>query len=129
MKIRVKTEVRPTEDENKVKKALLNIFVSEKVELIEEDGKRILVSEEKNIESLSKLREMLRKRRILSAAKAVLKRSITEDRMVFYLNKQAAYMGQISFCEKEGESPLGPITVEIVCEKINEVIDWLTSEN
>lgn len=131
MKIIVKSEVKPTEDEEKVKKAILNIINLETIKIVEENGIKMLISEGENIEVLSKTREILRRRRILSAAKAVLKRSIMENKIVFYLNKQAAYMGQVSFCEKDGESPLGPITIEITCnnvDEINETINWLTSE-
>ncbi|MEM0085222.1 MAG: RNA-binding domain-containing protein [Candidatus Methanomethylicia archaeon] len=131
MKIIIKSEVKPTEDEEKVRKAILNIINSETIKLIEENGVKTLIAEGDNIEVLSKLRETLRRRRILTTAKAILKRSIMENKIAFYLNKQAAYMGQVSFCEKDGESPLGPITIEISCnniDEINEAINWLTSE-
>ncbi|MEM1549034.1 MAG: RNA-binding domain-containing protein [Candidatus Methanomethylicia archaeon] len=131
MKIIIKSEVKPTEDEEKVRKAILNIINSETIKLIEENGVKTLIAEGDNIEVLSKLRETLRRRRILTTAKAILKRSIMENKITFYLNKQAAYMGQVSFCEKDGESPLGPITIEITCnniDEINEAINWLTSE-
>jgi len=133
VKIRVKTEVKPTEDEEKVKKALKNIISAENIELIEEDNRRILIVEGEKMELLSKLREILIRRRILSAARAILKKSITaENSVTFYLNKQAAYMGQVSFCEEKGESPLGPITVEIICDNsrdLEKIINWLTSED
>lgn len=133
VKIKIKTEVKPTEDEEKVKKALKNIINAENIELIEEDNRRILIVEGEKIELLSKFREILIRRRILSAARAILKKSITaENSVTFYLNKQAAYMGQVSFCEEEGESPLGPITVEIICDNsrdLEKVINWLTSED
>ena len=47
------------------------------------------------------------------------------NRIVFFLNKQAAYAGHVSFSAPEGESPLGPIQVVIETENPEQVIDWL----
>jgi uncharacterized protein len=45
--------------------------------------------------------------------------------MTFFLNKQAAYAGHVSFSAPEGESPLGPIQVMIETDHMEELIDWL----
>lgn len=47
-------------------------------------------------------------------------------RIVTFLNKQVAFAGHVSFCEPVGESPLGPIRVEIESEDLIGMIDWLT---
>ena len=76
--------------------------------------------------SLEKFRMVLARDRIRAAARAVLFRQLEEDRIVVFLNKQVAYAGHVSFCEPVGESPLGPIRLEIQSEDPIGVIDWLT---
>lgn len=129
MLIKAVVEIKPTEDEERVRSALLNIIQPEKISTVENEVKKILIAESNMIESLNKLRNIFKRRRILNAARSLLKQSINNGRIIFYLNKQAAYMGYASFCNFYGESPLGPIMIEITCDDPEEVIDWLTSEN
>lgn len=124
MRVRVRVEVRPTEDAEKVRGALLNLF---NVRLEEEASGylRVLVGEG-GAEVLVKFRRLLREQRILDAARQYLLRGIREGGFSFYLNKQAAYSGKVSFCSFEyGESPLGPITVEVETEDPQRTILWL----
>jgi len=65
---------------------------------------------------------------IRDAVRSYLKARIQGNSIRFYLNKQVAYAGHISLCEPEGESPLGPIEVEIECLNPKEVVDWLTEK-
>jgi predicted RNA binding protein with dsRBD fold (UPF0201 family) len=48
--------------------------------------------------------------------------------MIFYLNKQAAYAGHVSFSAPEGESPLGPIQVIVETENPEQLVDWLAGQ-
>jgi predicted RNA binding protein with dsRBD fold (UPF0201 family) len=50
------------------------------------------------------------------------------NRIVFFLNKQAAYAGHVSFSAPEGESPLGPIQVILETENPEQLIDWLAGK-
>jgi len=75
---------------------------------------------------LEKFRLVLQRDRIRAAARAVLYRGIEQDRIVAFLNKQVAYAGHVSFCEPEGESPLGPIRLEVESEDLMGIIEWLT---
>jgi uncharacterized protein len=68
---------------------------------------------------------ILQRDRIRAAARSVLRRSIEGNRIVFFLNKQAAHAGHVSFSSPEGESPLGPIQVILETEEPEHVIDWL----
>ena len=86
-------------------------------------GKMIL--EGKDLSSLERLRMIFQRDRIRAAARSVLRRSIEDNRIVFFLNKQAAYAGHVSFSAPERESPLGPIRVIIETEKPEQLIDWL----
>ena len=75
--------------------------------------------------SLERFRMILQRDRIRAAARSVLRRSVDGNRIVFFLNKQAAYAGHVSFSAPEGESPLGPIRVTIETENPEQLINWL----
>jgi predicted RNA binding protein with dsRBD fold (UPF0201 family) len=79
----------------------------------------------KDQSSLERFRMILQRDRIRAAARSVLRRSVEGNRIVFYLNKQAAYAGHVSFSVPEGESPLGPIHVIVETETPEQFIDWL----
>jgi len=71
---------------------------------------------------------ILQRDRIRAAARSVLRRSVEGNRIVFFLNKQAAYAGHVSFSAPEGESPLGPIHVILETENPEQLIDWLAGK-
>ncbi|MEM3766442.1 MAG: hypothetical protein QXU46_05395, partial [Candidatus Bathyarchaeia archaeon] len=50
---------------------------------------------------------------------------LSENNITFYLNKQVAYAGHVSFSKAVAESPLGPIKVQIECGNPRQLIDWL----
>ncbi|MCK5563505.1 hypothetical protein KAI30_04965, partial [Candidatus Bathyarchaeota archaeon] len=77
------------------------------------------------MEGLAKLYNLLRRERIRDAARRVLFKGLRGSSITFYLNKQVAYAGHISFCQPVAESPLGPIKVQITCDKPKELIEWL----
>ena len=82
----------------------------------------------KDQSSLEKFRMILQRDRIRAAARSLLRRSVEGNRIVFFLNKQAAYAGHVSFSAPEGESPLGPIQVIVETENPEELIDWLAGK-
>ncbi|MEM0314067.1 MAG: RNA-binding domain-containing protein, partial [Candidatus Bathyarchaeia archaeon] len=114
-----------TESIEKVKRAVENIFGSIQVELRPLQKGEILVAELKGIESLTKFYNLLRRERIRDAARAVLFEGLSGDTICFYLNKQAAFAGHVSFSKAVAESPLGPIKVQIKCGDPRKLIDWL----
>lgn len=123
--IRVEVEVNPTEDHMKVRTAVENIFGN--VEFRTETQKQgsFLIAKATGREALSKLYNLLRRERIRDAARGALFEGLSKKSIVFYLNKQVAYAGHVSFSEPEAESPLGPIRVQIQCENLRELIEWL----
>jgi len=123
--VKVEAEVRPTEDENKVKQAILNVFIPEHVEIEVRGKSKVIVAKAYSLKSLTKLHRLLRAERILDAARSVFKKSAHERSIIFYLNKQAAFRGRLSFTEAYGESPLGPITFIIEDVDVERLIDWL----
>jgi predicted RNA binding protein with dsRBD fold (UPF0201 family) len=50
---------------------------------------------------------------------------MNEASVTFYLNKQVAYAGHVSFSQQTAESPLGPINVKISCGNLQKLVDWL----
>ncbi|MEM4576975.1 MAG: RNA-binding domain-containing protein [Candidatus Nezhaarchaeales archaeon] len=125
MKIRVEVEIRPTEDEEKVKRAVLNFFTPSTMRVEERGNQKILIAEADKADALKKLHSKLREQRILDAARSTMIRLSNGHKVTFYLHKQAAFMDYITFCLPEGESPLGPVKVEISEVDSRAVIDWL----
>lgn len=121
----IEAEVNPTEDIEKVKAAIENVFGTVKYEVKEFHKGKLLIAKAKGIRGLTKFYNLLRRERIRNAARTVLFEGANEKSITFYLNKQVAYVGHISFCKPVAESPLGPIRVQIKCENPKELIDWL----
>lgn len=121
----VETEINLTEDEEKVKKAVENLFGNLSIEVQPASKGSILRAEAKGQEALIKFRDLLRQDRIRDAARKMLFEAIRGQTLSFYLNKQAAFAGHVSFSEAEAESPLGPIKVTIKCDEPRRLIDWL----
>jgi predicted RNA binding protein with dsRBD fold (UPF0201 family) len=127
VKIYVDVKVNPTEDSSKVQVAVQRILGPIHLEKIDEEDRTYLKGTAEGLEQLLAFQELLRKERIRDAARRVLLSGLVGNRTVtFYLNKQVAYAGHISFSQPEGESPLGPIQVEVQCDNPRKLIDWLT---
>jgi predicted RNA binding protein with dsRBD fold (UPF0201 family) len=124
--VHVEVEVNPTEDLEKVKLAVENIFGAVTFEVKSRTWGQLLIAETTGTEGLTKLYNMLRREQIRTAARKVFFNGLNEKSLTFYLNKQVAYAGHISFCQQTGESPLGPIKVQIRCSNPQELIEWLT---
>lgn len=121
----VEAEVNPTEDQEKVLMALVRVFGDIGYKLEERGFTKFLIGKEKGLAGLSRFRDLLRRELICDAARTVLFKGLRDNTITFYLNKQVAYVGHISFSEPIGESPLGPIRVEICCDDPHKLIDWL----
>lgn len=125
IEVRIEVEVNPTEDETKARRAVENAFSNVQFTLQPMEHGGLLTAKTNGTDGLTKLYNLLRRERIRDAARAVLFKGLSARSIIFYLNKQVAYAGHVSFSQPEGESPLGPIRVEIRCDKPVEVIDWL----
>ena len=87
-----------------------------------------MIVDGKDQSSLERFKMILQRDRIRAAARSVLRRSLDGNRLIFFLNKQAAYAGHVSFSAPEGESPLGPIQVTVETENPALLINWLTGQ-
>lgn len=123
--VRVEAEVRPTEDPEKVVRAVKNLLDIELKVVELPEGYKLVVGESSSIDSLRKLHTSLRQERILDAARSYMLRNRRGTSLELKLHKQAAYAGHISLVTYDEESPLGPIRVIIASDKINEIVDWL----
>ncbi|MEM2760160.1 MAG: RNA-binding domain-containing protein [Nitrososphaerales archaeon] len=121
--IRAECHVYPSEDVEKVIRAVKNVLTNCTPEFT--DNK--VVTESRNIESLSKIYEQARSRAVLGVLSRVLEDNRIANSTWFYLNKQAAYAGIVSICEEESESPLGPIKITITTNQLQSIINWLVS--
>ena len=123
---RVETPLNPTEDPEKVARAVHNLFPSANLVNEKTDVRHSrLYATMTRLEDLENLKNVLRQEAIRDAARKVLLNSVSGSSIVVYLNKQAAFAGRASFCERYDESPLGPITLTITSESPEQVIDWL----
>jgi predicted RNA binding protein with dsRBD fold (UPF0201 family) len=123
--VHVEVEVNPTEDLEKVKQAVENIFGTVNFKVTKRNWGRLLTAETKGTAGLIKLHNLLRREQIRDAARKVFFGGISEKTLTFYLNKQVAYAGHISFSQQTAESPLGPINVQIRCNNPRELVAWL----
>jgi len=123
--VHVEVEVNLTEDLEKVKMAVENVLGSVEFVVETKGWGSLLTARTKGINGLTKLYNLLRRERIRDAARGVLFDGLGEKSIVFYLNKQVAYAGHISFSKPVAESPLGPIKVQIRCDNPRELIEWL----
>lgn len=112
-RIRASAPVRPTEDAEKVKRALRTLFPDARIE----EGSEAILGE---TESLDRLRELIRNQKIRDAARKQMLQGRRGARTVFALSKQAAFMGRVNFA---AASPLGDIEVEIESDDLDAVID------
>ncbi|MCE4603281.1 MAG: hypothetical protein F7B18_08875 [Desulfurococcales archaeon] len=125
VRVVVEAEIRPTEDPDKVLKAVESFFTPDTVRVEDLGSTRILVAEAGSLRSLEKLHWLLRAERILDAARGMLRRGIHGDRLVFHLHKQAAYVGRLSFVSGDHESPMGAIRITVEHPDPRQVVDWL----
>ena len=125
VEVHAEVEVNHTEDPDKVEAAVEKILGSLKFETRSGDGRTLLIARVKGINGLTKLRDLLRRERIRAAARRVFLGGLDQKSIVFYLNKQVAYVGHISFSKPTAESPLGPIRIQIQCDNPRELIEWL----
>ncbi|MFQ5758136.1 MAG: RNA-binding domain-containing protein [Candidatus Bathyarchaeia archaeon] len=123
--VEIEVDVNPTEDLEKVKKAVANIFGNVEFEVKPQKRGSLLIAQARGRDGLAKFYNLLRRERIRDAARGVLFEGMSKTSITFYLNKQVAYAGHISFSSPVGESPLGPIKVRISCGEPQELIEWL----
>jgi uncharacterized protein len=114
MTVEITCPVFPSEDPNKVRTAMERIFPD--AEITESDDR--LIGKTDNLDHFGR---QIRKQRILDTARSVMLRGKRGDVTRFFLNKQVAYVGKISFCEEK--TILGTMKVVVTDDGLDAVID------
>ena len=122
-KIEMFSNVNPSEDEEKVRISILNIFPYSNFT----SKKSSLKAESTDISSLEKIYEAIHSKQSQKAYKRNLENNLEDNSTWFYLNKQAAFVNKIVICDELDESPLGPIRVVLTSKQIDRLIEWLIS--
>ncbi|MCL2359567.1 MAG: hypothetical protein LBH74_06040 [Nitrososphaerota archaeon] len=124
----VETDINPTENEEKVRIAINNVLGGATFTVKPAQRGSILTAHAKSQDSLTKLRNLVRNDRIRDATRKLLLKKIRTDTINFYLNKQVAYAGHVSFSEETAESPLGPLRFTIKTDNPQQLIEWLAEK-
>ena len=124
-RLTIEAVIHPTEDLEKVLFALSNIVPEVRPDVHTLDSATILRANSESVRDLSRLHSLLRRERILDAARRSLFAGLSDLGLDFRLNKQAAFAGRISFCGSDDESPLGAIQFSIQCSAPAELVEWL----
>jgi predicted RNA binding protein with dsRBD fold (UPF0201 family) len=119
--IKIKAIVQQTEDPEKVKKAITNLFGD--ISLNHDRDDSIITGKIDAIEGLHNFRSRIAQDRIKTTLANTLTRWTKEDYLSFGLNRQAAYAGHVSL-NLTNEDPMGPIQVQIRGDII-QTIDFL----
>jgi predicted RNA binding protein with dsRBD fold (UPF0201 family) len=121
----IEVEVNPTEDLDKVKQAVGNIFGAVSFKIKPRTWGQLLIAQTSGTKGLTKLSNLLKREKILAASRKLFLSQMKEKVLDFYLNKQVAFAGHISFSQQTAESPLGPIYVQIHCSNPIKLINFL----
>lgn len=107
--------VKPSEDPELVRDAILSIFPDAELEQDERSFR--------GTATLDRFHKAIRKQKILDATRSVLIRNMKGDRTRMDLNKQVATVGKVSFADKR--PVLGAIEVSIQDDDLQFLIDRL----
>ena len=124
-KIDVYCIINPSEDQTKVEQAISNILPDIEIQINEDS----LKATSQNLETLSNIFEVIHSHKIQRVYRRFLNNNLRNDSTWFYLNKQAAFSNTVSLCDEAEESPLGPIKIVLTSKNIEDIIDWLVSED
>ena len=113
--------VFPTEVEERVRKAVGDIFPGARLALVQKEG--YVDRLEGTAPSLDALHGLLRRQKILDTARHSLFESLKDKEIAFQLNKQAAFMGYVNFLDHD--VALGGIYVTVATDEPELIIDWL----
>jgi len=124
----VEAEINPTEDEEKIRAAINNVLGNASITIKPAGRGNVLNANAKGQDSLIKFRNLMRNDRIRDASRRILFKSIHGNTLSFYLNKQVAFSGHVSFSEENAESPLGPIRFIIETNDPEQLVEWLAEK-
>ena len=116
-------KINPSEDPEKVKIAVNNIFPDMELEISETE----ISGTTNNFSILSQISKSIHEKNIKSTYQRILKNNNDGKSTWFYLNKQAAFVNTVALCSEANESSLGPIKVILRSNDIEQVIESITN--
>ena len=114
-------EVNPSEDVEKIKTTIFNLFPDVKTK-IENDQ---LSGNFEGTEPLTTVLQSIQHRNIKKTFLRILKLNISDNTTWFYLNKQAAFVNVVALCDEANESALGPIKIILESNDIEKTIQTI----
>ena len=121
--IQIFCEINPSEDPEKVKLAINNIFPDLTLEITDTE----ITGKSNGIKILSQISKSIHENNIKKTYQRILKNNSNGDSSWFYHNKQAAFVNTVALCSEANESSLGPIKVILRSNDIDRVIDSITN--
>jgi len=121
--IQIFCEINPSEDPEKVRLAVNNVFPDIELEVSDSN----VVGETNNIQILSQISKSIHEKNTKNTYQRILKKNNDGDSTWFYLNKQAAFVNTVALCSEANESSLGPIKVILRSNDIQQTIDSITN--
>ena len=121
-KIEMICSVNLSEDPDKVKQAISNVFPYS-VTAYENFS---IKAQSNELRSLEKIYQAIISNKSQKNYMRNLENNLEENSTWFYLNKQAAFVGEVVICDEAEESPLGPIKVILTSSNIDGIIDWIS---
>jgi predicted RNA binding protein with dsRBD fold (UPF0201 family) len=119
MKITVTTQLNATENAEKLKTALENVFpkISFKV------SKTSVSGSSEDVVNLRYIKEKVMEKRIKNTARYLILQYRTEAGARIMLNKQTLLLGKINFVEEQ--YPMGNVVVDIETDNIEGLADYI----
>ena len=124
-KIEMTCPVNLSEDPEKVKQAILNVFPFSEIK----NENFSIKAQSKELRSLEKIYDAILSNQSQKSYTRNLEDNLDNDSTWFFLNKQAAFVEKVVICDETEESPLGPIKVILTSSNIDGVIDWIVFAN
>jgi len=124
-KIKMVCPVNLSEDPEKVKQAISNIFLFSEIK----NENFSIKSYSKKLRSLEKIYESMLSTQSHKSYTRNLENNLKDDQTWFFLNKQAAFVKKVAICDESEESPMGSIKVILNSSNIDGIIDWIAFPN
>ena len=121
--IQIFCQINPSEDPEKVKSAINNIFPEMELEVSDTQ----IVGKTNNFSVLSPISKSIHEKNIKNTYQRILKNNNDGDSTWFYLNKQAAFVNSVALCSEANESSLGPIKIVLRSNDFEQVIESITN--
>ena len=124
-KVEIICPVNLSEDLDKIKQAISNIFPDSTIK----NEIFSIKAQSNELKSLEKISETISSSQSQKIYTRNLENNLEGDSTWFFLNKQAAFVGIVAICDESEESPLGPIKVTLTSSNIDTIIDWISFLN